>query len=239
MTTLGRVIIAGWLLLFLCILGAVLGFFLYSKLVIGVTIDRQLSLINLAKAFVIESEAVNMADVRLEGNIPIQLPLNQVALPLRLKGTYLADIDIDTQIPINISALFNEDVVVETDFDIISDIELISSWLPKLPIKGQIPVRFEVPVSFTVPINTTMPFRYLGPVTFSLDQTIHPTVNQIISTNLKLNHQTTALIENRFRVSVDGEQAQIPIAIDDVTVSIPLETIKYTTKTAEKPSRIP
>lgn len=227
MTTAGRVITAGWVLLLLSLLGAALGFILYSKLVIGVSIERQFSFIKFGEAFVIETEATNIADFRFVGTVPIQLPLNAVALPLEIKGTYTANVDIDTQIPIEISAQFSERILVDTNLDVVSDIKMVSSWLPGLPVKGVIPIRFELPVAFSVPINTTMPFKYHGPVTFSLDQTIHPKANQVISTSLKLDHRTTAPIKNRFRVSVDGEQAQIPISFDDITVHIPLETIRY------------
>lgn len=227
MTKAGRIITAGWVLLLLSLVGAALGFLLYSKLVIGVSIERQFSFIKFGEAFIIETEATNIADFQFVGSVPIQLPLKAVALPLAIKGTYTANVDIDTRIPIDISAQFSERILVDTNLDVVSDIKMVSSWLPRLPVKGVIPIRFELPVAFSVPINTTMPFKYHGPVTFSLDQTIHPKTDQIISTNLQLNHRTTAPIKNRFKVSVTGEQAQIPISFDDITVHIPLETIRY------------
>lgn len=227
MTTAGRIITAGWVLLLLAILGAALGFLLYTKLVIGVSIERQLSFIKFGHAFEIETQATNIADFRILGSVPIKLPLNSVALPLELKGTYTANVDIDTQIPIEISARFNESILIDTNLEVISDIKMVSRWLPKLPVKGVIPIRFELPVAFDVPIDTQMPFQYHGPITFSLDQTISPTADQFISTRMELNHQTTAAINNRFKVSVDGEKALIPISFDNVTVQIPLSTIKY------------
>lgn len=227
MIALRRIIIAGWLLLLLSIIGAAIGFFLYSKLVIGVSIERQLSSIKFGDAFVIETEATNIADFRFVGSVPIELPLSAVALPLNIQGTYTANIDIDTHIPIDIEAQFSEQILVETNLDVKSDVKLVSRWLPRLPIEGVIPIRFELPVAFSVPINTTMPFKYHGPVTFTLDQTIQPRTDHVISTNMQLNHRTNAPIKNNFRVSVDGEQAQIPISFDDVTVQIPLSTIQY------------
>ena len=208
-------------------IGAVIGFVLYSKLVIGVSIERQLSSIKFGDAFVIDTETTNIADFRFSGSVPIELPLNAVELPLTLKGTYTANIDIDTHIPIDIEAQFSEKILVETNLDVDSDIKLVSRWLPRLPVTGGIPIRFELPVSFTVPINTTMPFKYHGPVTFSLDQIITPNTDHVISTQMELNHATRAPIKNHFKVRVDGEQAQIPISFDDVTVQIPLNTIKY------------
>lgn len=227
MTTAGRIITAGWVLLLLCVLGAALGFLLYTKLVIGVTIERQLSFIKFDQAFEIETEATNIADFRILGSVPIKLPLHSVALPLELKGTYTANVGIDTQIPIDITARFSESILIDTNLEVVSDIKMVSRWLPRLPVKGVIPIRFELPVAFDVPIDTQMPFKYHGPITFSLDQTIRTTTNQFISTTLELDHQTTAAINNRFKVSVDGEKALIPISFDNVTVQIPLSTIKY------------
>ena len=234
MIALRRVIIGGWLALLLCLIGGAIGFALYSRLVIGVSIERQLSFIQLGQAFAIESETTNVADFRFSGNVPVELPLKAVELPLAIKGTYTADIDIDTQIPIDIEAQFNEKILIETNLDVISDIELVNRWLPKLPVRGIIPIRFELPVSFSMPVKTKMPFRYSGPVTFSMDQTITPETDHVISTSMQLDHQTRAPIKNRFRASVDGEQAQIPISFDDVTVQIPLSTIRYQESGAQK-----
>jgi hypothetical protein len=227
MITLRQTIITGWLLVLLSVIGAVIGFVLYSKLVIGVSIERQLSSIKFGDAFVIDTETTNIANFRFSGSVPIELPLNAVELPLTLKGTYTANIDIDTRIPIDIDAHFSENILVETNLDVASDIKLVSRWLPRLPVTGVIPIRFELPVGFSVPVRTTMPFKYHGPVTFSVDQTITPNTDHVISTSMQLDHTTQAPIKNHFQVSVNGEQAQIPISFDDVTVQIPLSTIKY------------
>jgi|TARA_R110001583_G_scaffold25657_3_gene92753 hypothetical protein len=224
---LARIIIGGWILVVLAIISSVLGFVVYSNVVMGISLKQQASLIRFDSPLTFNTDINSNISFRLLGDIPISVPLNNLRLPFHIDGHYQVQLDIDTKIPLNLTAEFSDTILVETDLEVAAGTELVSAWLPNLSVRGTIPIRFELPVAFTVPVNTSLPLSYHGPISFYIKKTITPNIQQTITTSMHLDQLISAPITNTFHGSMHAQEASIPITFDNVLVDIPLEDIKY------------
>ncbi|MBQ0781128.1 MAG: hypothetical protein KBT79_10005 [Thalassolituus oleivorans] len=227
MITLARIIIGGWILVVLAVIGAILGFVVYSNVVMGISLKQQASLIRFDSPLTFNTDLNSNINFRLLGDIPISVPLNNLRIPFHIKGQSQAQLDIDSSIPLNLTADFSDTILIETDLEVAAGTELVSSWLPNLPVRGTIPIRFELPVAFTVPVNTSLPLSYHGPISFYVNQTITPNIQQTITTSMHIDQMITAPVTNTFYGSMHAQDASIPITFDNVLIDIPLENIKY------------
>ncbi len=227
MIALARLVIGGWILVILAVVGAVLGFVVYSNVVMGISLKQQASLIRFDSPLTFNADINSNINFHLLGDIPINVPLNNLRLPFHLDGHYQAQLNIDTTIPLNLTAEFSDTILVETELEVDAGTELVTSWLPNLSVRGTIPIRLALPVAFTVPVKTNLPLSYHGPISFYINKTITPNIQQTITTSIHLDQVITAQVTNYFYASMHAQEASIPITFDDVMVNIPLENIQY------------
>jgi hypothetical protein len=158
----GRWILWGWVALAVIVVGLVLGFVLYTRIVIGIGLQDQRALLHLPETLIVQTRAEEEAAITLRGRVEVDVPFKHDALPLPLKGTYKANLALDTMVPLRMTIEYEDVIPIETTVAIEGDTKLISEWLPRMPIEGELPLKLEVPVSLKVPVDTQIRYRWVS-----------------------------------------------------------------------------
>jgi len=152
----GRWVLWGWVALAVIVVGLVLGFVLYTRIVIGIGLKDQHALLHLPEALIVQTRAEEEAAITLQGRVEVDVPFKHEALPLPLKGTYKANLALDTMVPLRMTIEYEDVIPIETTVAIEGDTKLISKWLPRMPIEGELPLKLDVPVSLKVPVDPSI-----------------------------------------------------------------------------------
>ena len=222
----GRWILWGWVALAVIVVGLVLGFVLYTRIVIGIGLQDQRALLHLPETLIVQTRAEEEAAITLRGRVEVDVPFKHDALPLPLKGTYKANLALDTMVPLRMTIEYEDVIPIETTVAIEGDTKLISEWLPRMPIEGELPLKLEVPVSLKVPVDTQIRFVYDGPVQVGFNQTIHPPVDTVLRTAINLDKEVSAPITNVFEARVVPDNRALPIILTDTRLTLPLQDLK-------------
>ncbi|MBD3645810.1 MAG: hypothetical protein P1U59_05855 [Alcanivorax sp.] len=222
----GRWVLWGWVALAIVVVGLVLGFVLYTRIVIGIGLQDQHALLHLPEALIVQTRAEEEAAITLRGRVEVDVPFKHEALPLPLKGTYKANLALDTMVPLRMNIEYEDVIPIETTVAIKGDTKLISKWLPRMPIEGELPLKLDVPVSLKVPVDTRIRFVYDGPVQVGFDQTIYPPVDTTLHTAIDLDKEVSAPITNVFEARVIPNNRELPIILTDTRLTLPLQDLK-------------
>jgi len=222
----GRWVLWGWAALAIVVVGLVLGFVLYTRIVIGIGLHDQHALLHLPEALIVQTRAEEEAAITLRGRVEVDVPFKHEALPLPLKGTYKANLALDTMVPLRMNIEYEDVIPIETTVAIKGDTKLISKWLPRMPIEGELPLKLDVPVSLKVPVDTRIRFVYDGPVQVGFDQTIYPPVDTTLHTAIDLDKEVSAPITNVFEARVIPNNRELPIILTDTRLTLPLQDLK-------------
>lgn len=222
----GRWILWGWVALAIIVVGLVLGFMLYTRIVIGIGLQDQHALLHLPETLIVQTRAEEEAAITLQGRVEVDVPFKHDALPLPLKGTYKANLALDTMVPLRMNIEYNDVIPIETTVAIEGDTKLISKWLPRIPLEGELPLKLDVPVSLKVPVDTRIRFVYDGPVQVGFNQTIRPPVDTTLRTAINLNEEISAPITNVFDARVIPNNRELPIILTDTRLTLPLQDLK-------------
>ncbi|WP_300523582.1 hypothetical protein [Alcanivorax sp.] len=222
----GRWVLWGWVALAIVVVGLVLGFVLYTRIVIGIGLQDQQALLHLPEALIVQTRAEEEAAITLRGRVEVDVPFKHEALPLPLKGTYKANLALDTMVPLRMNIEYEDVIPIETTVAIKGDTKLISKWLPRMPIEGELPLKLDVPVSLKVPVDTRIRFVYDGPVQVGFDQTIYPPVDTTLHTAIDLDKEVSAPITNVFEARVIPNNRELPIILTDTRLTLPLQDLK-------------
>ncbi|WP_297798336.1 hypothetical protein [uncultured Marinobacter sp.] len=227
MSALGRWILYGWLFLLVLALGLVVGFLLYTRVIIGVSLTDQFALLRLPAELRVDAHTEENAELTLLGRVDVSVPFRHEALPLPLKGQYRTNLDLDTQIPLRMEIRYRDTLTVETDLDVSADTGMIYSWLPELPVRGVLPVRFDLPVDIVVPVDTMVRLQYNGEVLAAIDQVVRPSVDTELATSLNLDLDIESPVKNRFSATVIPDKRSVPIILDDSVLELPLQDLGF------------
>ena len=222
----GRWVLWGWVALAIVVVGLVLGFVLYTRIVIGIGLQDQHALLHLPEALIVQTRAEEEAAITLRGRVEVDVPFKHEALPLPLKGTYKANLALDTMVPLRMNIEYEDVIPIETTVAIKGDTKLISKWLPRMPIEGELPLKLDVPVSLKVPVDARIRFVYDGPVQVGFDQTIYPPVDTTLHTAIDLDKEVSAPITNVFEARVIPNNRELPIILTDTRLTLPLQDLK-------------
>lgn len=220
-----RWVLWGWVALAVIVLGLVLGFVLYTRIVIGIGLQDQKALLHLPETLIVQTRAEEEAAIALQGRVAVDVPFKHDALPLPLKGTYKANLSLDTMVPLRMTIEYEDVIAIDTTVVIEGDTKLISKWLPRMPLEGRLPLKLDLPVSLKVPVDTQIRFVYDGPVTVGFNQTIHPTVDTTLRTAINLNEEISAPITNVFDARVIPNNRELPIILTDTRLTLPLQDL--------------
>lgn len=221
----GRWVLYGWVVLIVVLLGLVVGYLLYSRLLLSLTLEDQAALLNLPENLVVNTQAQEKADITLRGDVGVDVPFKDDALALPLKGNYRAKLSLDTQVPISMNIHYQDVIPVETTVSIAGDTSLVYGWLPKLPLRGDIPIKLMVPVDLDIPVDTAIRFVYSGPVDIGLDQTVYPPVDTVLHSRIHLDQDVSAPITNHFDARITPDDRALPIILTNSLLTLPLRKL--------------
>ncbi|MEE2602120.1 MAG: hypothetical protein VX595_03560 [Pseudomonadota bacterium] len=222
----GRWVLWGWVSLAVIVTGLFLGFVLYSRIVIGVGLQEQFALLKLPESLIVQTRAEEDAAITLQGRVEVDVPFKHQALPLPLRGTYKANLALDTMVPLRMTIEYQDVISIDTTVAIEGDTKLIADWLPRIPLEGELPLKLDVPVSLKVPVDTRIRFVYDGPVQVGFDQTIRPPVDTTLHTAINLDEEISAPITNVFEARVIPDNRALPIILTDTGLTLPLENLR-------------
>ena len=221
----GRWVLWGWIALIVIVVGLVLGFVLYTRIIIGIGLKEQAAILQLPEELVVQTRTTDLAAITLQGQVDVAVPFKDEGLALPLKGSYRTLMSLDTEVPLRMVIEYNDVIPVETSVSLDTDASLVSPLLPRLPIRGDIPLTIDVPVSLTIPVDTVIRFVYDGPVLVGMDQTIYPAVDEILHTSITLGHDVDAPVTNIFNARVVPDNRSMPIILTDTKLTLPLRDL--------------
>lgn len=206
----------------------VVGFWVYSWLVVGLTITDQPGLITLPPTFTARARASRDVTINLDGFIDAAVPFKQT-LNLPIEGDYTADIQLDTVVPVKFTIEYRGVIPVDTFADIKGRTDFVYQNVKRLrnvAFAGRVPLQFEQPVKFVVPIDTTIRVRFRGPIALKLDQTIKAPVDTVLNTRIRVEREVTTPILTTFGLDVTAPAQPIPVIIQHADLRLKADTLR-------------
>ena len=234
MTRVGKLLLAGWLVVFVGVLGLVLGVLLYARLIVGVDVYNQPGILSLPDQMRVLTWTEDDADITLQSDVDVRVPFRHDSLELPLQGRYRAHLELDTEIPLTMTVPFTEEVNVNTELELDADTQLVVDWLPGLPLRGTIPINIDVPVSLEIPIQTNLRLIHDGEITLEIDQTLVTAVDEQLQTRVTLDEEASTPVENAFHGLIVPQTDTVPMVIDRASFRLPLETLRFFPVTEER-----
>ncbi|MDX1802765.1 MAG: hypothetical protein R3292_01705 [Alcanivorax sp.] len=223
--SLARWVLGGWLALIIIVVGGFVGFTLYTHIVVGVKLRDQAALLKLPEDLIVQARATRKAAITLQGQVDVDVPFKNDALPLPLQGTYRTRISLDTLVPLHMEITYNDEIPVQTSMKIDGDTGVVFKWLPHFPLKGEVPLQLKVPVALKVPVDTKIRFKYTGPALITVNQTIHPPVDTILKTRINLDKAVDAPVTNTFAARVIPKERSLPVVLTHTLLQLPLRNL--------------
>lgn len=205
-----------------------LGFWVYSWLVVGLTLTDQPGLVTLPPKFVAQARATNDVTIKLDGFIDAIVPFKQT-LDLPIEGDYTADINLDTVVPLRFTIEYSGVIPVDTFADIQGRTDFVYQNVKRLrnvAFAGRVPLQFEQPVKFVVPIDTQLRVKFRGPIGLKLNQTIKAPVDTVLHTRIKAQREVTTPILARFGLDVTSPTQPIPVIIQHSDLRLEVDTLR-------------
>ncbi len=223
----GRLLAGGLASLALIVFGGAIGFFAYTRLVFGLTLQDQVVLLRLPPVLEARVRAVNPVAVRLDGEVSARIPLKQ-SFTVPMRGSYEADAAFEADIPLRMVMHYRGVVPVDAVADLAGHTGLVVDrrWLPKFPLRAKVPLRFDFPVDLTVPLDTRIRLAYRGPVRFAFDQTLTVPVDTVLRTRFHLDRDAEAPVQTAFMLRAYPPQRPVPLRIDHARLSLPASHLR-------------
>lgn len=212
----------------LAVVAALLGFWLYSRLIVGLTISDQQTMITLPPSFIAQAQATNKVTIKLNGYIHASVPFKQT-LALPIEGDYTADINLDAVVPVKFTIEYKGLIPVDTFADIEGRTDFVYQNVKRLrnvAFKGRVPLQFEQPVKFVVPIDTSLRVRFRGPIGLKLNQTIQAPVDTVLKTRILAQREVTTPILARFGLKATAPREPIPVIIQHSDLRLKADTLR-------------
>lgn len=221
-------LMAGLGMMALVLVGGVIGFVGYTRLVFGLTLHDQVVLLQLPAELEARVMAASKAMVRLDGDVAASVPLKQsFAVPLR--GSYEADVAFDVDIPLRTMIRYEGVVPIDTEAELAGSTGLVvdRAWLPKFPLRARVPLRFDFPIALSVPLDTRIRLAYRGPIRFSLDQMVTVPIDTVLKTRMHLARDAEAPVQTAFRLRAQPSQTPVPLVIRHAELAVPLQALRW------------
>lgn len=221
---LAGLVVAGGVL----VAAGIVGFWVYSYLVVGLTITDQPGLITLPPKFFANARATNDVTIKLDGYIDAIVPFKQT-LDLPIEGDYTADIHLDAVVPVKFTIEYSGVIPVDTFADIEGRTDFVYQNIKRLrnvAFKGRVPLQFEQPVKFVVPIDTSLRVQYRGPLRLKLNQTIKAPVDTVLKTRIRAQREVTTPILAKFGLDVTSPTEPFPVIIQHADLRLEVDTLR-------------
>ena len=208
--------------------GGLLGFWIYSNLVVGLTLTDQPGMITLPPKFTANARATNDVTIKLDGYIDAVVPFRQT-LDLPVEGDYVADINLDAVVPVKFTIEYSGVIPVDTFADIKGRTDFLYQNVKRLrnvAFGGRVTLQFEQPVRFVVPIDTSLRVQYRGPLRLSLNQTIKAPVDTVLHTRIRAQREVTTPILAKFGLDVTSPKEAIPVIIQHADLKLEADTLR-------------
>jgi hypothetical protein len=212
--------------LVLAFLGGMLGFLVYSRWFLGVTLNNQVALAQLPPKIEANVAATNTFDIALIGDMFAKVPFKR-EVPIPLRGKYLTDIQMKTDIPIKFVVAYKDNIKVHTSVDINTDSGIIFPYLPHFPIKMHVPVDLDLPVAINIPVSSSIHFNYSGEMWITLNQDIKAPIDTILDTKLPINRNVSVPLLASFNMEVYPDQLTVPMVVKSANLAIPLKGLEF------------
>lgn len=223
-----RLLAAGLGTVALILVGGVIGFLCYTRLVFGLTLSEQAVLLQLPEQLEARVRAVNQVAVRLDGDVSARVPLKQ-SFTVPLQGTYQAEVAFEAEIPLRTVMHYQGMVPVDAVAELAGNTGLVidRAWLPKFPLRAKVPLRFDFPIALSVPLDTRIRLAYRGPVSFAFNQTLTVPVDTVLDTRLHIARDAVAPVRTSFRLRALPPQAPVPAIIRHAELMVPLNALRW------------
>lgn len=231
-----RWILGGWIALLVIAAGLAIGYLLYTRIVVGISLTDQPAKLLLPKQLLVRAEATQKAAITLQGDLDVAVPFKNDGLELPLYGDYSSMLSLDTEVPLRMTIDYQAEIPVKTEIDLEGDSGIVYKWLPHLPLRGKIPLELKVPVNFSIPVDTKIRFKYEGPVDIAFHQTLRPPVNTVLHTRLTLNKDIDAPITSKMDAMLYPHDRSLDVKLINTELSLPLEDLKLTTSSPNSES---
>lgn len=215
-------------LLLLVGVGGALGFWGYARLVLGIRLQDQPTLVRFPPVMPVEAMARNNVKIGLNGYIQAEVPFKQ-ELKLPLYGEYTANIKLDTTVSIQFTINYRGAIPVDTMATIrgVTDFNYEKvKRLRNVAFTAEIPLRFEQPIALVVPVKADLRLVYSGPLTVVFDQTVSAPVDTTLHTSLKAVRDITTPILARFGLRVQWPQEPLPVIIQRADLGMKISTLR-------------
>lgn len=151
--------------------------------------------------------------VRLPDGLPVRVEVLQAAsaggMPVRLNETLKLNIELDTEVPLELTVHYQGEIPVRAEVPVDTDIQTQVFGMPmELPIQGTIPLNLNLPVDLTIPIRQPVRLQFSAPITAHVDQIVNIPLSGILDARLRFE-----------------EERLIPLRIDDSELALPLDRV--------------
>ncbi|MDN5873512.1 MAG: hypothetical protein L0H29_03910, partial [Sinobacteraceae bacterium] len=165
-----RIILAGWGVVVLVVIGGVLGFFFYTHFVLGLTLADQRGTLILPSHIAATAKTTREVVIGLKGRVAAQVPVKQT-LAVPLHGRYKANLNLRARMPLKFTIDYRGEIPVHASAVVqgTTDLVIHSKLVPKFPLKIKVPLDFKLPVHLVVPVDTMFDLDYRGPVFISFN----------------------------------------------------------------------
>ena len=213
-------------------IGAVAGFVIASRIVVGLTLADQKAALTFPDSLSVDVAVTNILDVVLDGTIDASVPVDQeVTLPL--KGRYRTELDLSTPVDINMNIVYDGLIPVNTHADITArapfNFEDVRTFRG-IVFNARIPMNLQLPVRFEVPVNQTIDFRYKGEVVAGLDNVVEVPLRTVIDTSLDVNERVSTPVSSTFGMRMRMPDDPQRVIIDHADLRLPLSTLRLEEK---------
>jgi hypothetical protein len=218
----------GMSLIVVAAVGGVIGYFIFLRLMLGLTLTDQPTAISLPPSLDVTAEVTNVVDIGLDGFIDARVPFNQqIFVPLR--GRYDIDIKLDTQVPVAFEVIYEGVIPVDTTARIQARTNLNFQTIKQyrnLLIDAELPLKFDLPVKLRVPVNDTIRFKYEGPLPIVANQNLKTRLDTVLPTRLAVSQTTRTPISGRFGMRLNMPQKPIRAIINHAELDIDVSSLR-------------
>ncbi len=173
-------------------------FFLYSPLdllKLKIKIEQQSFNAKVVGDIPINTEVSENIKVQLDETFQINFPFNQ-DLKVPINETFYVPVEIETQMPINLTVNFDANIPIKTiiKIDSVFSIKLFGLNL-SVPVKGTVPLSMNVPVKKTIPINEIINIKFKSPTKVHVNSMFNIPIRTNISADIPIKHMLHIPIE--------------------------------------------
>jgi len=229
-------LVGGVVLVGAVIVGGAIGYWLFLNIWLGLTLREQPGAITITEALDVTASVTNVLDVRMNGDINAQVPLNErVTVPMQ--GRYDLDVSMDAQVPINFEVVYEGVIPVDTRARIRARTDLNFQTIKKyrnIEIETTLPLKFNLPVKLRVPVNETIRFKYDGPLSVVANQNLKTRVNTVLPTTLAVDQTMRVPVTREFGLRMQVENQPVPAIINHADLFLDPSTLRLETKDSEE-----